>query len=241
MVEKHQGHGASPAAFSGPRRGAFATLSRVAVRVFGLTGGIGSGKSTVAERLRARGIPVVNADDLARVAVAPGSAGLARVADYFGPSVLTQTGELDRAELGKIVFSDPEARRTLDSIIHPIVRQLAAERFREIAERGEPLACYEVPLLYEVGLDRTYHPVLVVSAPLQQREQRIAQRDGFDSKQIAARIAAQLPLEEKVRRADYLIDNTGTREELVEATDAVLTALCDALAVPLSRYRTPLS
>ena len=213
----------------------------MAVRVFGLTGGIGSGKSTVAERLRSRGIPVVNADDLARVAVAPGSAGLARVADYFGPSALTQTGELDRAELGKIVFSDPEARRTLDSIIHPIVRQLAAERFREIGERGEPLACYEVPLLYEVGLDRTYHPVLVVSAPLQQREQRIAQRDGFDSKQIAARIAAQMPLEEKVRRADYVIDNTGTREELVEATDAVLSALCDSLAVPLSRYPTTLS
>ena len=213
----------------------------MAVRVFGLTGGIGSGKSTVAERLRARGMPVVNADDLARVAVAPGSVGLSRVADYFGPSVLTATGELDRAELGKIVFSDPEARRTLDSIIHPIVRQLAAERFREIGERGEPLACYEVPLLYEVGLDRTYHPVLVVSAPLALREQRIAQRDGFDARQIAARIAAQMPLEEKVRRADYVIDNTGTPEELVEGTDAVLTALCDALAVPVSRYPKPLS
>lgn len=204
--------------------------------MFGLTGGIGSGKSAVAQRLRARGVPVVNADDLARIAVAPGSAGLARVADYFGPSVLTPSGELDRAELGKIVFSDPEARRMLDSIVHPIVRQLAAEQFREIAERGEPLACYEVPLLYEVGLDRTYHPVLVVSAPLELREQRIAQRDGFNPAQIAARIAAQMPLEDKVRRADYVIDNAGTLEELAEGTDAVLNALCNALAVPVSRY-----
>jgi dephospho-CoA kinase len=241
MVEKHQGHRSRTAAFPARGGAAFATLGLVAVRVFGLTGGIGSGKSTVAERLRARGIPVVNADDLARVAVAPGSAGLSRVADYFGPSVLTPGGELDRAELGKIVFSDAEARRTLDSIIHPIVRQLAAERFRELAERGEPLACYEVPLLYEVGLDRTYHPVLVVSAPLAQREQRIAQRDGFDPRQVAARIAAQMPLEDKVRRADYVIDNAGTREELIEATDAVLSALCDALAVPVSRYPSPLS
>lgn len=204
--------------------------------MFGLTGGIGSGKSAVAARLRARGLPVVNADDLARLAVAPGSVGLEQVVDYFGPGVLTASGELDRAELGKIVFSDPEARRMLDSRVHPIVRQLAAERFREIAESGEPLACYEVPLLFEVGLDRTYHPVLVVTAPLALREQRIAKRDGFDPAQIAARIAAQMPLEEKVRRADYVIDNAGTLAELAEGTDRVLKALCDALTVPEGRY-----
>jgi len=210
--------------------------------VFGLTGGIGSGKSAVAQRLRARGLPVVNADELARLAVAPGSAGLERVVDYFGPSVLTAEGELDRAQLGQIVFSDPEARRMLDSMIHPIVRKLAAERFQELGERGEPLACYEVPLLYEGGLDRTYHPVLVVSAPLALREQRIARRDGFNPAQIAARIAAQMPLSEKVRRADYVIENAGTLAELAEATDRALSALCDALSVPVARYpRLPLS
>lgn len=212
----------------------------MALRVFGLTGGIGSGKSAVAQHLRARGVPVVNADELARVAVAPGSAGLQQIIDYFGPRVLTHTGELDRAALGKIVFQDAEARRVLDSLIHPIVRQLAAQRFQEIGERGEPLACYEVPLLYEGGLDRTYHPVVVVNAPLALREQRIAQRDGFDAPQIAARIAAQMPLDEKVRRADYVIDNAGTVEELAAATDAMLAALCDALAVPATRYPTPL-
>ena len=208
----------------------------MALRVFGLTGGIGSGKSAVAQRLRARGLPVVNADELARVAVAPGSLGLERITDYFGSGVLNREGELDRAQLGQIVFSDPEARRMLDSMIHPLVRQLAAERFQQIGERGEPLACYEVPLLYEGGLDRQYQPVLVVSAPLALRQQRIAQRDGFDEKQIAARIAAQMPLEEKVRRADFVIDNAGTVEELAEGTDRVLAALCDALAVPVTRY-----
>ncbi|MEI9951429.1 MAG: dephospho-CoA kinase [Pseudomonadota bacterium] len=208
----------------------------MALRVFGLTGGIGSGKSAVAQRLRARGLPVVNADDLARVAVARGSVGLELVTDYFGPGVLTSEGELDRAQLGQIVFSDPEARRMLDSMIHPIVRQLAAARFQEIGERGEPLACYEVPLLYEGRQDLTYHPVLVVSAPLALREQRIAQRDGLNAKQIAARIAAQMPLEEKVRRADYVLDNSGSVQELAEGTDRVLAALCDALAVPVTRY-----
>ena len=222
--------------FPCPRPAVCGYPSGVALRVFGLTGGIGSGKSAVARRLRARGLPVVNADDLARVAVAPGSIGLERVTDYFGPGVLTPSGELDRAALGKIVFSDPEARTMLDSLIHPIVRQLAAEQFGEIGQRGEPLACYEVPLLFEGGLDRTYHPVLVVSAPLALREQRIAQRDGFDARQIAARIAAQMPLEEKVRRADYVIENAGTLEELAEGTDAVLAALCDALSVPVARY-----
>ena len=210
--------------------------------MFGLTGGIGSGKSAVAQRLRARGLPVVNADDLARAAAARGSVGLERLVAYFGPGVLTEDGELDRAQLARIVFSDPEARRMLDSILHPIVRRLAVERFQELGERGEPLACYEVPLLYEVGLDRTYHPVVVVNAPLALREQRIAQRDGFDPAQIAARIAAQMPLVDKVRRADYVIDNAGTLGELAAATDSVLSALCDALAVPVARYpRAPLS
>jgi len=212
------------------------SLEPVALRVFGLTGGIGSGKSAVARRLRARGLPVVNADDLARVAVARGSEGLERVADYFGPDVLTSAGDLDRARLGQIVFSDPEARRMLDAMIHPIVRQLAAQRFQELGERGEPLACYEVPLLYEGGLDRTYQPVLVVNTPRSLREQRIAARDGLDPEQIAARIGAQMPLEEKVRRADYVIDNAGTLRELEEAADAVLSALCDALGVPIARY-----
>jgi dephospho-CoA kinase len=174
----------------------------VALRVFGLTGGIGSGKSAVAQRWRARGLPVVNADELARVAVTAGSATLSRIVDYFGAEVVSAAGELDRGRLAGIVFSDPEARRVLDGIVHPAVRQLASDRFSELAERGEPLACYEVPLLYEVGLERKYPPVVVVNAPEALRQPRLAARDGLDPRQVEARIAAQMPLSEKARRAD---------------------------------------
>jgi dephospho-CoA kinase len=109
----------------------------VALRVFGLTGGIASGKSAVAQRWRARGLAVVNADELARAAVVPESPALAQIVDYFGAEVLTPSGALDRARLAKIVFSDPEARRRLDAIVHPVVRKLASERFAEIAARGD--------------------------------------------------------------------------------------------------------
>ena len=225
--------------FSCRERVARRYLLDVAMRVFGLTGGIGSGKSTVAQRLRARGLSLVNADQLSREAVSPGGPGLAGIEEYFGPSVLRENGELHRARLGEIVFSDPEARRALDAIVHPIVRRLAAERFHSIAGTGEPLACYEVPLLYEVGLGEIYRPVVVVTAALEQRSQRLATRDGFTDAQISARFAAQMPLDEKVRRADYVIENTGSLAELDEAVDAVFEALCEGLGVSATRYPKP--
>jgi dephospho-CoA kinase len=211
----------------------------VALRVFGLTGGIGSGKSQVARRLLARGLPVVNADDLARAVVVPESEGLARIVDYFGPNVLRPTGELDRPRLAAIVFSDTEARRTLDSIVHPLVRKLATERFAELAERGEQLACYEVPLLYEVGLERTFTPVLVVDAPDALRRPRLAARDSLNETALDARIAAQMPLSEKVKRADYVIENDGSLAELDERSDAVFDTLCHTLGIEPKRYPKP--
>jgi dephospho-CoA kinase len=211
----------------------------VALRVFGLTGGIGSGKSEVAKRLLERGLPVVNADHLARLAVVPGSPGLAEIARYFGSEVVTETGELDRARLAQRVFSDAGARQALDAIVHPIVRQLAAEHFRAIAERGEPLACYEVPLLYEVGLERTLSPVVVVNSPTPLVRARLRARDGFTDAQIEARIAAQMPLDEKVRRADYVLENDGTLAQLRERADNVFDALCAAAGVPPARYARP--
>lgn len=221
-----------------PRQTAWRYPGAVTLRVFGLTGGIGSGKSRVAARLRARGLPVVDADQLAREAVAHGSAALRQIAEQFGPSVLNANGDLDRAALGERVFSNPEARRALDAIVHPGVRVLAAERFKAIEAEGEPLACYEVPLLYEVGLERLYRPVVVVDAPLELRRARLRARDGLDDRQIAARIAAQTPLEDKVRRADYVIDNSGSLNELETRTDAAFEALCDSLGVPAARYRS---
>jgi dephospho-CoA kinase len=214
-------------------------LSGVALKVFGLTGGIGSGKSEVAKRLLERGLPLLNADRLARLAVVPGSPGLAQIAGHFGSEVVTATGELDRARLAERVFSDPSARRALDAIVHPIVRQLATEQFRTIAERGEPLGCYEVPLLYEVGLERTLAPIVVVNSPAPLVRARLSARDGFTDAQIEARIAAQMPLAEKVRRADYVIENDGTLAELRERADAVFDALCAALGIAPTRYAPP--
>ena len=210
----------------------------MALRVFGLTGGIGSGKSEVAKRLLERGLPLVNADQLARLAVVPGSPGLAQIARHFGSEVVSVTGELDRARLAQRVFSDVAARRALDAIVHPIVRRLAAEHFQAIAERGEPLGCYEVPLLYEVGLERTLSPVVVVNGPMQLIRARLRARDGLTDAQIDARIAAQMPLDEKVRRADYVIENDGTLTQLRERADAVFDALCAAVGVTPARYAT---
>ena len=208
----------------------------MALRVFGLTGGIGSGKSAVAEHWRARGLPLVNADELARVAVQPGSDALRQISDYFGPEIIDGGGNLDRARLGGIVFSDTEARRVLDSIVHPAVRKLASARFAELAAQGAPLAGYEIPLLYEVGLERTYTPVVVVNAPEALRRARLAARDGFGQSQVEARIAAQMPLSEKVRRADYVIENDGSLADLQERSDVIFDALCNALAIDPQRY-----
>ncbi len=219
-----------------PSRPVLAYIRRVEPVIFGLTGGIGSGKSAVGKRLQGRGLPVVDADQLARLAVVRGSRGLAELAHYFGAEVLTATGELDRARLAERVFADDEARRALDSLIHPIVRELAAERFVRIGERGEPLVCYEVPLLYEVGLERDLAKVVVVHAPDLLVRARLTGRDAFNDAQIDARIAAQMPLADKVRRADYVIDNGGSLAELAQRTDAVFEALCSSLGVSVDRY-----
>jgi dephospho-CoA kinase len=221
------------------RKRDFDYISRVALRVFGLTGGIGSGKSTVAQHFRARGLPVVNADDLAREAVLPGTDALARIVDYFGTGIVSTRGELDRPQLGGIVFADTEARGVLDRIVHPAVRKLASEHFARIGEQGAALACYEVPLLYEVGLERTYAPVVVVNAPESLRQPRLAARDGLDERQLQARIASQMPLAEKARRADYVIENDGSFTQLNERTDTVFDAVCHALAIDPARYPKP--
>jgi dephospho-CoA kinase len=216
-----------------------AYISRVTLRVFGLTGGIGSGKSEVAKRLRERGLTVVNADQLARLAVVPGSEGLARVVEAFGAEVLSATGELERRRLAQRVFSDAGARQTLDAIVHPIVRRLAAEHFQAIAARGEPLGCYEVPLLYEVGLEQTLSPVVVVNSAQPLIKARLAARDGFSEAQTDARISAQMPLAEKVRRADFVIENDSSLERLRERTDAVFDAVCESVGLSPTRYPRP--
>lgn len=198
---------------------------RMALRVFGLTGGIGSGKSTAAALLRERGVPVVDADELAREAVAPGSAGLALVLAELGPELLGPDGALDRKRLGALVFSDETARKRLNSITHPIVRRLSQERFAELGRQGAELAAYDVPLLFEVGLDAVLRPVVLVAASESTQVARILARDGLTEAEARARIAAQLPLAVKRQRADHVLENDGTRAELAAQLDALLPKL----------------
>ena len=197
----------------------------MALNVFGLTGGIGSGKSTAAAFFRERGVPVVDADELAREAVAPGSAGLAEVVSAFGPQILAADGSLDRKQLGGLVFTDAEARQRLNAITHPIVRRLSQERFAALDREGVTLAGYDVPLLFEVGLDAVLRPIVVVVARESTQLERILARDGISEKVARERLASQLPLADKQKRADYVLYNNGTPAALGAQVDAMLEKL----------------
>lgn len=191
----------------------------------GLTGGIGSGKSTVARRLAERGLAVVDADQLARRAVAPGSPGLARVVEAFGPEILSPDGDLDRRALGRVVFEQPERRAALEAIVHPEVARLAAEASEQARAAGARAFVYDVPLLYENGLEEQFERVVVVGASLPTRRARIAARDGLSEAEIEARIASQMPLETKLERADHVIDNDGALDATLRAVDRLIEQL----------------
>ncbi len=164
---------------------------------------------------------MVDADELARQAVDPGSSGLAEVIATFGTGVLAGDGSLDRQRLAALVFSDPEARKRLNAIVHPRVRELSQQRFAELERAGQQLACYDVPLLFDVGLDRALKPVVVVGASESAQIARLAERSGMTEPEARARIAAQLPLDEKRARADYVLENDGSLEELASKADAL--------------------
>ncbi len=208
------------------------------MHVFGLTGGIGSGKSSVAALWRKRGLPVLDADELARAVVAPGGEALAELAREFGADVL-RDGQLDRKELGRRVFGHPERLRRLEGITHPRILALRAERLAQLAAAGEPLVCNEIPLLFEKGMEAQLRPVVVVSVPPHVQLQRAQHRDGAPAAELEARIAAQLPLADKVARADIVIDNQGPPEALASAADRALTEVCRSLGVPAERYGLP--
>lgn len=189
-------------------------LSTESPRVFALTGGIASGKSTVAAVWRAAGLPVIDADQLARQAVAPGTPALAAVVEAFGCEVIQSDGALDRARLASLVFADPERRAELNGIVHPWVQRLAEAAFQRAAQAGEALVAYEIPLLFETGQQDRYRPVVVVAADPTTQLERARARDGAERESILARIAAQVPLEEKVAGADFVIHNDGSWEQL---------------------------
>jgi dephospho-CoA kinase len=198
----------------------------MSLQVVGLTGGIASGKSTVARLLRQAGLPVIDADALGHLVLAPDGAAYLEVVGTFGTGILGTDGvNIDRQRLGALVFDDPRQRAVLERITHPAITALARRGLELIEERGVHLAVYEAALLVETGMHRGLAGLIVVSCSLENQLERILARDGLDPAAAAARIASQFPLAEKLAAADWVIENNGTDEELAERTDALAEAL----------------
>jgi dephospho-CoA kinase len=195
--------------------------------VIGLTGGIASGKSSVAALLAHEGIPIVDADALAREVVAPGSSGLAAIVERFGNHVLLEDGSLDRKKLGDLVFSDPEARRALNAITHPRIAAAGMEKLRALADHPAPYRVYEAALLVENGLTKAFAALVVVRVDEATQLARLMARDGSSEADARARIASQLPLAEKVAVADFVIDNSGDPEATRVQVRALHETLCE--------------
>lgn len=181
------------------------------MRRVGLTGGIGSGKSTVAQMFADLGASVVDADAIAREVVARGTEGLAELVEQFGAQILTDDGDLDRAALAAVVFSDPLARERLNAVTHPRIARRTAELIAAIPQ--DAVLVHDVPLLVELGMQATYDLVVVVDAPDDVRIQRLVQR-GLDEDDARARIAAQASRDERLAVADVVIENAGDLDDL---------------------------
>lgn len=198
--------------------------------VIGLTGGIASGKSTVARLLLERGVAIVDADQLARDVVAVGTEGLEEVVRAFGDGVLSEDGALDRAKLGAIVFSDPAKRAALEAITHP---RIAAAGLAAIASHRDgpaPYVVYEAALLVETGRHTTFPGLIVVAVSPAAQFERLVERDGFTEAEARARIASQMPMEAKVAVGTWVIHNDGDRHDLEREVDRVHRAVVARIA-----------
>ena len=184
------------------------------MRIIGLTGGIASGKTSVASFLERLGAAVVDADQLAREVVEPGEEALAGIVAAFGEKVLNSDGTLNRATLGEIVFSDQAARRSLESITHPAIKRRAEEKLARLEESGVQDAFYVAPLLFEAGIASRVNEVWVVYLDRETQLERLMARDGLDREAALARIASQMPMEEKKLLGRVVIDNRGSKEDL---------------------------
>ena len=189
------------------------------MRLIGLTGGIATGKSTVAAMLAARGAAVVDADAIAHEVLVPGAAAFEDVVRRFGAAVLDPDGTIDRVALGGIVFADPQLRAELERITHPRINALMQERILEALQSDAPLVVADIPLLFERDRDGAFEGTMLVYAPPAIQLQRVRERDGLDDLDAQRRLVAQLPIDEKRARATWVIDNGGTRESTAAQVD----------------------
>ena len=181
------------------------------MKLIGLTGGAGTGKSTVAQMFRDLGATVVDADEAAHAVYAPGTAGFDAVVAAFGREYV-RNDAIDRARLGELVFADEGARKRLNAIVHPLVREWMADRTAEAAARGDGVVIHDVPLLFENGLENLYADVVLVYAPPRTQLQRLVDGRRISEERARAMIASQMPIDDKRGRAQHIVDNGGTRE-----------------------------
>lgn len=185
------------------------------IRVIGLTGGIATGKSTASRFFAEAGVPVVDADQLARQVVEPGQPAWEGIRREFGDAVLQSDGALDREALAEIVFRDPDARKRLNAIVHPRVAEEAARQVKRLlAADPEGIVVYDVPLLFETGSENRFELVAVVYAPRSEQIRRLRKRDGLTAEAAERRLDSQIDIEEKARRAQVVLDNRGSQEQL---------------------------
>lgn len=198
--------------------------------IIGLTGGIAAGKSAVSAILKEDyHLPIIDADVLARKVVEPGSEGLAQVAAAFGQGILHADGSLNRGKLGEIIARDEAARQKLNAITHPLVEVLYLVELETLASAGEKLVVYDVPLLLETGMDDAVDEILLVVTPPELRLARLMERDGISRDMAEAKLAMQMSDEEKIPRADAVIVNDGTREQLRSSVAAYMSEKRDIL------------
>ncbi|MFK5925202.1 MAG: dephospho-CoA kinase [Desulfuromusa sp.] len=190
------------------------------VLILGITGNIASGKSTVSKELARRGAVVVDADQLAREVVESGSSALKKMVKVFGAEILKSDGHLDRDRLGQMVFADVKVRAMLNRIVHPGIAKRSIERFQELKQRTDvPLIVYEAPLLFEVGAESRVDKVLVVKIDPEEQLKRLQTRDRLSAAAARQRMDAQMPQQNKLARADFVIDNSGSVAETLKQVD----------------------
>jgi dephospho-CoA kinase len=188
----------------------------------GLTGSIGSGKSTVASILRQKNIPVLDADQIAKDVVQPGSPGEAKVLQHFGPAIADDKGHIDRKKLAGVVFSNPDQLLALENIIHPLVQAHVQQERKSLAKRKHKMAFYDVPLLFEKKLESQFDGLAVVFADLETCIQRVVARSSWTRAEAESRIRNQLAIEEKIKKSHWVVNNSGSLSELEQQIEKLI-------------------
>jgi dephospho-CoA kinase len=196
------------------------------IRKVALTGGIATGKSYVAGRFREAGVPIVDADLLAREVVLPGTPALTAIRKRFGPDAVRRDGTMDRIRVGQIIFKDKRARLDLEAIVHPAVIKAINDFFNALPKRT-PFAVADIPLVFETGREKDFDSIIVVACPRDMQLQRLMERNKLSKEDAEKRIAAQLPIDQKVKKATHVINNDGTFEQTDAQVDALIASLRD--------------